>query len=186
MWKEKGLRLATEQVLKTQNPRDVKSFAEPNISSFSEALSEGGGVVSFGSTQPKKMKDANIVFRAERADLKVIRPETILSWFLSAEEASLTFTGNAYEKVEALLDRVYKTLGYDKYIVGLKEHGIDPEKFVFLVNDNGSYLNQDYSGEPEFEISKHEVGLEIWPGVETGPINDAHGGTRLYLSLIHI
>jgi len=185
MWTEERLREATQEVLATGDPSLVRRYSQPIPENAPGLILPQGGKISFGSTQPKKPEDARKVFDDAKAKLDIVGPGSLLHWFLSAEETSLTFTGNAYEKVEAVLDRVYNTLGYEKFIAGLKEQGIEPDTLVFLVNDCGAYLNTDYSGEPEFVPSAHKVGVGAWPGVETGPISDAQGGVRQFYSSLN-
>ena len=73
-----------------------------------------GGYLAFASTQPKKPDDAIQVITNANAQLSVIDPIQALHWFLSADEKSRTYLGNAHEKVQSLIDRIYNNLGYEK------------------------------------------------------------------------
>ena len=144
-----------------------------------------GGYLAFASTQPKKPDDAIQVITNANAQLSVIDPIQALHWFLSADEKSRTYLGNAHEKVQSLIDRIYNNLGYEKVAGRYREMGINPDHVFFCVNDCGAYLNVDYSNEPEFERSRRERNpYGTWPGVEFGPVTDAQGGLlRFFLDL---
>lgn len=144
-----------------------------------------GGVLYFASTQPKKFYEIEQIRRSTNAKLRLCDAIDILHWFHSADEQSKTYIGNAYEKAEAILDRIYNDLGYEKVATRIAEQGHDPEKVVFGVNDTGSSLTQDYSKEPEFSDSLHEKGIGPWPGVEFGPVTDAQGGIKGFFSALN-
>lgn len=138
-------------------------------------------VLAFGSTQPKKFTEIHDAFSASLPDIKVIEATEFLHWFLSADETSGTYEGNAYEKIEKLIKRIYDDLGYEAVSARLKERGYDPSRVVLGVNDCGFSFNKDYSNEPEFQRSLHERGVTgEWPDVELGPVRDAQGGSRQF------
>lgn len=144
-----------------------------------------GCTVFFASTQPKKFYEIEQSRRYTNAHFKLGDAIDVLHWFHSADETSRTYLGNAYEKAESILDRIYDDLGYDKVAKRLRELGHDPEKTVFAVNDTGYSFEVDYSGEPEFKDCLHEKGLGAWPGVELGPVMDAQGGIKGFYSALH-
>lgn len=171
-------RLWTETELQwvQENPTGVDQVGRPIPDHHNSLILPKGGILTFASTQPKKIDDAKKILGAMNANVTVIDPIEVLHWFLAADEVSKTFIGNAYEKAQSILDRVYGTLGYGKVAARFRERGIDPSKVIFCVNDCGAYFNTDYSHEPEFQRSLHEKGLGPWPGVEFSPVTDAQGG----------
>lgn len=144
-----------------------------------------GASLFFASTQPKKFYEIAEILRYSQADVKLYDAINLLHWFHSADEVSQTYVGNAYEKAESLLERIYDDLGYEEVSARLKELGMDLNDVVFAVNDTGCGFNQDYSGESEFQECLHEKGLGAWPGVELGPVTDAQGGIKGFYSSLH-
>ena len=133
-----------------RDPALAEILGAPIPARHPDMLLVQGGVLVFGSTQPKKIADAKAVFRGANAKLKVVDPIQILHWFLSADEVSRTYIGNAYEKAQSILTRIYDQLGYDTVAARLKEKGLAIEDVMFCVNDCGASFNIDYSEEREF------------------------------------
>ncbi len=169
------------------NPILATDFAlSTNIDNDSNPLHfPSGCTVFFASTQPKKFYEIQQSRRYTNAHFQLGDAIDVLHWFHSADETSKTYLGNAYEKAESILDRIYDDLGYDKIAARLRELGHDPEKTVFAVNDTGSSFEVDYSSEPEFKDCLHEKGFGAWPGVELGPVMDAQGGIKGFYSALH-
>lgn len=179
-------RILSEDQLKflQENPEqvftsDIGITDDPQIPQISLP---SGGTLYFASTQPKKFYEIDKVLTYSRSRLKLRDAIDVFHWFHSADETSKTYIGNAYEKAEALLDRVYDDIGYEKFIGRIKERGDNPNHVLFGVNDTGSSFHVDYSDEPEFKQSRHEKGLGAWPGVELGPVMDAQGGVKGFFS----
>jgi len=170
-----------------ENPILATDFAlSANTSSDSSPLCfTSGCTVFFASTQPKKFYEIEQSRRYTNAHFKLGDAIDVLHWFHSADETSKTYLGNAYEKAESILDRIYDDLGYDKVATRLRELGHNPEKTVFAVNDTGCGFEVDYSGEPQFRDCLHEKGFGPWPGVELGPVMDAQGGIKGFYSALH-
>lgn len=142
-----------------------------------------GGSVSYTSTQPKKPFVAEKIFTGLNADIEMRDPIPVVHWFLAADEKSESFIGNAYEKAEALLNRV-DDLGYPNVAANMRRHGYDPNKNIYCVNDCGAYFNTDYSQEPEFADCLSQRGKGPWPGVEFFPVVDAQGGFIRFFSAL--
>lgn len=133
-------------------------------------------VIGLATTQPKKFMEMIQPLQRQNKSVKIVNAIEWMRWWLSAEEVSKSYMGNAYEKAQSLMDRIYDHIGYEKFMTQMKERGLNPDNFAFIVNDTGSSMLRDYSEEPEFKPSLHEVCKGSWPGVETGPIYDAQGG----------
>ncbi len=138
--------------------------------------------IGLATTQPKKFTEMILPLESQNKNVKVVNAIEWLRWWLSADEVSKSYMGNAYEKAESLMDRIYDHIGYEKFMIHMKERGLNPDNFAFIVNDTGSSMARDYSDQPEFARSKHEVSPGSWPGVETGPIYDAQGGVAAFHS----
>lgn len=141
-----------------------------------------GAVLGLATTQPKKLKEMTDPLAARMENVKVINPVEWLGWWLSADEISHTYLGNAYEKAESLIDRVYNHIGYENFMAAMKRRGFNADNFAFIVNDTGSSMTTNYADEPEFIRSRAEYNRGSWPGVETGPILDAQGGVATFHS----
>ncbi len=140
-------------------------------------------MIGLATTQPKKFTEMILPLENQNKNIKVINAIEWLRWWLSADEVSGSYLGNAYEKAQSLMDRIYGHIGYEKFMTQMKERGINPDNFAFIVNDTGSSMSANYSDEPEFARSRHEVSPDTsWPGVETGPILDAQGGVAAFHS----
>ena len=142
----------------------------------------GQATLALATTQPKKTKEITQPLSTRSENVRLISAVGALGWWISADEVSKSYLGNAFEKAESLLDRVYDDIGYEKFMATLKAEGYDDKSFSFFVNDTGNSFETDYSGEVEFADSHHEVGLGTWPGVETGPVIDAQGGVSGFYS----
>ena len=182
-WTEDQLRRVQDYPTYVLNPTTI-DFDQASNDHKPINLSNGGAIY-FGSTQPKKFYEIEQALSANNADSRVKDVTNLLHWFHSADEVSQTYEGNAYEKIEALLDRIYDDIGIDKVRARMKEQGQDPDKLVLSVNDTGCSFNVDYSDQPEFKLSLHEKGLGGWPGVELGPITDAQNGIRGFTSALN-
>lgn len=141
-----------------------------------------GVTLGLATTQPKKLKEMTDPLSMRPEHVKVINPVEWLGWWLSADEVSHTYLGNAYEKAQSLIDRVYNHIGYDNFMTAMKRRGLNADNFAFIVNDTGSSMVSNYSNEPEFVRSSKEYTMGSWPGVETGPILDAQGGVAAFHS----
>jgi len=113
-------RILSEDQLKflQENPEqvftsDIGITDDPQIPQISLP---SGGTLYFASTQPKKFYEIDKVLTYSRSRLKLRDAIDVFHWFHSADETSKTYIGNAYEKAEALLDRVYDDIGYEKFI----------------------------------------------------------------------
>lgn len=164
--------------------RDVDLLGHELKNGHSGLVLPHGGTVYYGSTQPKKPHDAKTIFTSINADIEIRDLLEILLWYLAADEKSKTFIGNAYEKADLILRRIYETLGYEKVIASMVRRGVDPYNAGILVNDCGAYFNTDYSGEPEFARCLGERGFGPWPGVEFSPVTDAQGGLVRFFSAL--
>lgn len=178
------LRLFSEDELRAikDDPSKLHSLGTEIDENYQGLKTFGGApILALASTQPKKRME--IEAASQHTNLKVIDAIDFLSWFLSADEISHTYLGNAYEKLEHILNRVYDTMGYDKVAAVLKENGIDINNVIISVNDCGFAFDQDFSNEPEFQMSKHEHGRTgKFPDVELGPVLDAQGGVREFFN----
>jgi predicted Rossmann-fold nucleotide-binding protein len=142
-----------------------------------------GGTWSYTSTQPKKPYVGNKILTSLNADIEIRDPIPIVGWFLSADEKSRSFIGNAFEKAEAFLNRV-EDLGYETVATNMRKHEADPENHIYCVNDCGAYFNTDFSLEPEFAQCLSQRGIGPWPGVEFSPVTDARGGLHRFFSAL--
>jgi len=181
IWTEPNIRFAQRNPDAVNNSKLSKKAGQ-HVPALN--LSEGG-VLFFASTQPKKFYEIEQVLKHSASGLQLSDAIDVLHWFHSADETSKTYLGNAYEKAEAILDRIYEDIGYQQVAARIRELGHDPHKIVFGVNDTGSSFNVDYSAEPEFQRSLHEKGLGAWPGVELGPVTDAQGGMKGFYSALN-
>ncbi|MCE7886808.1 MAG: hypothetical protein DYH13_04800 [Alphaproteobacteria bacterium PRO2] len=166
--------------------RDVDLLGMELKNGHSGLVLPHGGTVYYGSTQPKKHHDAKTILTVINADIEIRDLLEILHWYLAADEKSKTFIGNAYEKADLILTRIYEGLGYEKVIASMVKHGVDPDKVGILVNDCGAYFNTDYSKEPEFERCFDERGFGPWPGVEFAPVTDAQGGLVRFFAALDV
>ncbi len=138
--------------------------------------------IGLATTQPKKFTEMILPVENQNKNIKIVNAIEWLRWWLSADEVSKSYMGNAYEKAESLMDRIYDHIGFDKFMIQMKERGMNPDNFALIVNDTGTSMTRDYSDQPEFARSRREVSPGSWPGVETGPIYDAQGGVAAFHS----
>lgn len=178
------LRLFSEAELRiVKNDPSQLHLLGKEIDDNYKALKVGSNapILALASTQPKKRMEVKAA--SQHTNAKVIDAIDFLSWFLSADEVSHTYLGNAYEKLEHILDRIYNMVGYEKVSATLKENGIDINNVIISVNDCGLAFDQDFSNEPEFQVSRHEHGQTgKFPDVELGPVLDAQGGIREFFN----
>lgn len=134
--------------------------------------------IHIGTTQPKKIDEFEAPLRAQSKDIRLSSAVGSLGWWQCDPEESGTYVGNAAGKILSLIDRIYNhhKFGYDKFLADLKGRRIDPDNFMYVVNDTGYSFQRDYRHEPEFEKSVHKTGPISWPGPELGPVMDAHTG----------
>lgn len=166
-----------------KNPDRASQLGRPVPDGHHALHYPNGAVIGLATTQPKKFKEMIEPLRTRVENVKIINPVEWLGWWLSADEVSRTYVGNAYEKAQSIVDRIYNHIGYDNFIAEMKRRGLNPENFAFIVNDTGSSMSTNYSAAPEFDRSRLEVSpFGDWPGVETGPILDAQGGVAAFHS----
>jgi predicted Rossmann-fold nucleotide-binding protein len=138
--------------------------------------------LGLATTQPKKFLEMTMPLSVRTENVRIVNAIEWMRWWLSADEVSQSYLGNAYEKAQSLMERIYTHIGYEKFMTAMKERGLSHENFALIVNDTGSSMEVNYSNTPEFARSLHEVTPGNWPGVETGPILDAQGGVAAFHS----
>lgn len=138
--------------------------------------------LGLATTQPKKFMEMTLPVASQSKNVRIVNAIEWLSWWLSADETSRSYMGNAFEKLMSVADRIYDHMGYDQFAAHMKNHGLDGKTSALIFNDAGTSMTTNYSAEPEFQRSLHEVSPGGWPGVETGPIYDAQGGVAAFYS----
>lgn len=176
--------LTAEQLTQIQeNPDLADQLGSPISPNHPTLTFKGQALLGLATTQPKKFPEMIKPLSTQTKDVKIVNAIEWLRWWLSADEVSRSYVGNAYEKAFSLIERVYSHIGYDAFMKSMKERGLNIDNFALIVNDTGSSMQTNYSGAEQFARSRHEVSAYGgWPGVETGPVYDAQGGIAAFHS----